>query len=81
MQAQEAASSSRFKLERLEEELSALVGLQDLKLQLRKWAKGMLLDQRRSALGLGVSPRKLPHMAFIGSPGTGETLGVGQLRI
>ncbi|KAK4397024.1 protein CfxQ [Sesamum angolense] len=38
------------------------------------WAKGMLLDERRRALGLRVGARRPPHMAFLGNPGTGKTM-------
>lgn len=67
----EACSQSKSKMDELENELANIVGLQDLKVQLRKWAKGMLLDERRRALGLPVGPRRPPHMAFLGNPGTG----------
>ena len=49
-----------------------VVGFHDLKIQLRKWAKGMLLDEKRKALGLKVAVRRPPHMAFLGNPGTGN---------
>eukprot|EP00850_Spirogloea_muscicola_P005275 SM000024S07737 [mRNA] locus=s24:115248:117524:+ [translate_table: standard] len=66
----------------LEAELATLVGLASLKRQLRGWAKGALLDGRRAALGLlgtgrtgggGYSRGPPPHMALLGSPGTGKT--------
>ncbi|KAD6455181.1 hypothetical protein E3N88_09887 [Mikania micrantha] len=57
-------------MDELEKELSNLVGLHGLKLLLRKWAKGMLLDERRRTLGLKVGTRRPPHMAFLGNPGT-----------
>ena len=59
-------------MEELEKALSNIVGLHDLKVQLRKWAKGMLLDERRRALGLKLGVRRPPHMAFLGNPGTGK---------
>lgn len=68
----EACSETKAKMDELEKELSNLVGLNELKLQLRKWAKGMLLDERRRALGLKVGTRRPPHMAFLGNPGTGD---------
>lgn len=69
-----ALEDSKGKLEELELELSKIVGLHELKLQLRTWAKGMLLDEKRRVLGLKIAPRRPPHMAFLGNPGTGITL-------
>ncbi|GJP34782.1 hypothetical protein CLOM_g19211 [Closterium sp. NIES-68] len=66
-------SSAFAVMQTLEKELSALIGLPLLKQQLRVWAKGLVLDQRRRELGIRVLPRKPPHMAFLGSPGTGKT--------
>ncbi|GFY96349.1 AAA-type ATPase family protein [Actinidia rufa] len=66
----EACSETKAKMDELEDSILKIVGLQELKLQLRKWAKGMLLDERRKALGLKVGPRRPPHMAFLGNPGT-----------
>ncbi|KAF5742970.1 caseinolytic peptidase B protein [Tripterygium wilfordii] len=70
----EACSETKAKMEELESALSSIVGLHDLKIQLQKWAKGMLLDERRRALGLQVGLRRPPHMAFLGNPGTGKTM-------
>lgn len=68
----EACSQTKAKMDELENELSKIVGLHELKIQLLKWAKGMLLDERRRALGLKVGTRRPPHMAFLGNPGTGN---------
>ncbi|KAJ7969610.1 AAA-type ATPase family protein / ankyrin repeat family protein [Quillaja saponaria] len=70
----EACSETKAKMDELENEISNIVGLHALKTQLRKWAKGMLLDERRRALGLKVGTRRPPHMAFLGNPGTGKTM-------
>ena len=78
------SSSSHAIMGELERQLSSLVGLPRLKQQLRVWAKGLLLDQRRRQLGVRALGRRAPpHMAFLGSPGTGESEergegGVGQ---
>ncbi|XP_044462953.1 ribulose bisphosphate carboxylase/oxygenase activase, chloroplastic-like isoform X2 [Mangifera indica] len=69
-----ACCQTKAKMDELENELSNIVGLHELKIQLRKWAKGMLLDERRRALGLKVGTRRPPHMAFLGNPGTGKTM-------
>lgn len=63
-------------MDELENELSNIVGLNDLKIQLRRWARGMLLDERRRALGLKVGTRRPPHMAFLGNPGTGTNVDI-----
>ncbi|XP_051132033.1 uncharacterized protein LOC127252068 [Andrographis paniculata] len=70
----EACSETKAKMDALENKLSNIVGLHLLKTQLRKWAKGMLLDERRRSLGLKVGARRPPHMAFLGNPGTGKTM-------
>ncbi|XP_057867458.1 ribulose bisphosphate carboxylase/oxygenase activase, chloroplastic isoform X2 [Cryptomeria japonica] len=69
-----ALEDSKGKLAELELELSKIVGLHELKLQLRTWAKGMLLDEKRRVLGLKIATRRPPHMAFLGNPGTGKTM-------
>ncbi|PIA65011.1 hypothetical protein AQUCO_00100465v1 [Aquilegia coerulea] len=70
----EACDETKAKMVEFEDAISSIIGLSDLKLQLRKWAKGMLLDEKRRALGLKVSARRPPHMAFLGNPGTGKTM-------
>lgn len=64
-------SGMKGKMDEFTLELSKIVGLHELKLQLHKWAKGTLLDEKRRAMGVDLGPRKLPHMAFLGNPGTG----------
>ncbi|KAF5451534.1 hypothetical protein F2P56_026635 [Juglans regia] len=57
----EACSETKAKTDELENEISNVVGLHELKVHLRKWAREMLLDERR----------RTPHMAFLGNPGSG----------
>eukprot|EP00897_Mesotaenium_endlicherianum_P009374 jgi/Mesen1/8465/ME000478S07959 len=71
--AQKAVENAKAKMAELEAELAHIVGLTQLKEQLRRWCKGLLLDQKRRSLGVKVQPRQAPHMAFLGSPGTGKT--------
>ncbi|XP_041009468.1 serine/threonine-protein phosphatase 6 regulatory ankyrin repeat subunit A-like isoform X3 [Juglans microcarpa x Juglans regia] len=58
----EACCETKAKMDELENEISNVVGLHELKVQLRKWARGMLLDERC----------RTPHMAFLGNPGSGS---------
>ncbi|XP_044511192.1 ribulose bisphosphate carboxylase/oxygenase activase, chloroplastic-like [Mangifera indica] len=71
----EACSKQKERMDALEKELSNIVGMDELKTQLRKWAKGILLNDRRRAIGLKIGTTgRLPHMAFLGNPGTGKTM-------
>lgn len=70
-QALETCSEAKEKMTEFEAAISNIVGLHELKMQLRRWAKGMLFDEKRRALGLSITARKPPHMAFLGNPGTG----------
>ncbi|KAJ0097973.1 hypothetical protein Patl1_27427 [Pistacia atlantica] len=71
----EACSKQNERMDALEKELSNIVGLDKLKMQLRKWAKGILMNERRKAIGLEIGTAgRLPHMAFLGNPGTGKTM-------
>ncbi|XP_078154193.1 uncharacterized protein LOC144549362 [Carex rostrata] len=66
---QEAEVMAKF-----DKSISHVIGLRKMKLQMRKWARGLLLDEKRLAMGLGIEERKVPHMAFLGNPGTGKTM-------
>ncbi|KAK1313342.1 hypothetical protein QJS10_CPA06g00668 [Acorus calamus] len=64
----------KAKVLEVEQVISNIVGMSDLKLQLKKWAKGLIMDQRRRCCGLQSSARKPPHMVFPSNPGTGKTM-------
>ncbi|KAL5729248.1 hypothetical protein ACHQM5_002224 [Ranunculus cassubicifolius] len=70
----EAFNEKKSKIAEIEEAISNIIGMEDLKEQLTKWAKGMLIDEQRAALGLKIGPRRAPHVAFLGNPGTGKTM-------
>ncbi|KAF9612472.1 hypothetical protein IFM89_000220, partial [Coptis chinensis] len=59
---------------KLEDAISSIIGLNDLKVQLRKWGKGLVLDEKRRALGVKVGARRSPNMVFLRNPGTGKTM-------
>ncbi|KAJ0039801.1 hypothetical protein Pint_26740 [Pistacia integerrima] len=66
----EACSKEKEKMDALDKELSNIVGLDELKMQLRKWAKSFLVDERRKALGLIVGTERPPRIPFQGNPVT-----------
>ncbi|KAJ0039800.1 hypothetical protein Pint_26741 [Pistacia integerrima] len=74
----EACSKEKETMDALDKELSNIVGLDELKTQLRKWAKSFLVDERRKALGLIVGTERPPHIPFQGYPGTGRELPHGR---
>eukprot|EP00927_Polykrikos_kofoidii_P025691 TRINITY_DN23040_c0_g1_i1.p1 TRINITY_DN23040_c0_g1~~TRINITY_DN23040_c0_g1_i1.p1 ORF type:complete len:696 (-),score=137.39 TRINITY_DN23040_c0_g1_i1:74-2161(-) len=58
----------------LEHELENVVGLVELKEQVRSFYRSMMLDKARRLAGHDVRGfAKAPHMIFQGSPGTGKT--------
>lgn len=64
----EACGQTKAKMDELENELSKIVGLHELKQQLRRWAKGMPLDERRQALGLKSLCKKTTPYGFSWKP-------------
>jgi AAA+ superfamily predicted ATPase len=50
-----------------------LVGMEEVKAELRKRIDFLVVNQRRTSRGLKATPQSL-HMAFLGNPGTGKTV-------
>ncbi|GIN21381.1 MAG TPA: stage V sporulation protein K [Bacillus bacterium] len=59
-------------LREIEEEMSALVGMQEVKKTLKEVYAWIYINKKREAAGLKTSPQAL-HMMFKGNPGTGKT--------
>jgi len=57
----------------LDHELQGIIGLEDLKDQIRKFHRSVLLDQKRRQDGHAVRGAAKYHMIFQGNPGTGKT--------
>ena len=58
----------------LEHELESIIGLQELKNQVRAFLRAILLDQTWRQQGHEMKGMaKTPHMIFQGNPGTGKT--------
>ena len=56
-------------LREIEEEMSALVGMQEVKKTLKEVYAWIYINKKREAAGLKTSPQAL-HMMFKGNPGT-----------
>jgi len=65
-------SSQHAILKEIEEEMNALVGMQDVKKTLKEVYAWIYINKKREAAGLKTSPQAL-HMMFKGNPGTGKT--------
>lgn len=55
-----------------EAKFSGLIGMNDVKNQIRKFVDTMIIQRRRERRGMKVVPQRL-HLAFLGNPGTGKT--------
>lgn len=65
----DASSDAMIEFER---SFSSLIGLNDVKRDLRKRVDFLMVNQRRAARGLHTTSHRM-HMAFVGNPGTGKT--------
>lgn len=59
-------------IEEFEKKFSELIGMEDVKNDLRKRVEFMLVNKRRASRGQIVENHRM-HMAFVGNPGTGKT--------
>ncbi len=64
--------NSQIKVENPMQELDSMIGLGELKKQLRQKVAKIQFDKIRQGRGLPTKPQQL-HMAFLGNPGTGKT--------
>ncbi|GAA0151453.1 DNA helicase [Lithospermum erythrorhizon] len=61
-------------MDELEGELAKMIGLNDLKEQLRSWVKQVMMDIERQKRGITIQTKLAPpHLALLGNPGTGKT--------
>lgn len=67
-----AEEEQRIRIERVLRELDALVGLKEVKRQIREIWAFVEIQRRRAAMQLTCEPHTL-HMVFRGAPGTGKT--------
>lgn len=65
-------SNTNTKVENPMQELDSMIGLGELKKQLRAQIAKIQFDNIRQGRGLPIKPQQL-HMAFLGNPGTGKT--------
>ncbi|KAF9608033.1 hypothetical protein IFM89_005183 [Coptis chinensis] len=68
----EVCGELKAKMAEIEDIISTTTGLDDLKLQLRAWAKEMFLVEKRKALGLKINELRTPHIVFLGNPKAGN---------
>lgn len=66
------AKADKAELANVMTELDALVGLREVKAELRRLAAVLQVEEMRRAAGLTVAPRA-NHFVFLGPPGTGKT--------
>ena len=61
-----------YKKETVEESLSAIIGMDNIKSKVKEFEKFVLFNVKAKALGLNIANSNL-HMVFTGNPGTGKT--------
>jgi Cdc6-like AAA superfamily ATPase len=66
------AKSDKAELAKVMAELDALVGLREVKAEVKRLAAVLQVEEMRRAAGLAVAPRA-NHFVFLGPPGTGKT--------